>query len=346
MARYHINPATARAGICRAEKGNCPLTAEDSHFSTKEDAQRGIEAILSKEHGNINPITKKAFSKSYLDKRKRLEADKAAIAALPGILKRVEQRELDKPKTPFSQERELKREGNNVYFLNGSSALIKRYNPNYVEAFDNYSSSLNDFYLAVDRKDPALADYLDKTANALNKLPQDSREKQRSLLNSNLNSGVHSLGIYVQTVASLNNDYLNSYEHGTTNALLSSKDKTFTPGSSIIEEDRVAVAGRMLDTAFETMKPIKSLEDYERAFKKVDDSKADIVRSMKNEGVRNERIKESSLELDSRVTAKKVEALKALRVNEQLSLFTSRKKRMHVKAHNETIDNMIEDLNS
>lgn len=42
MSRYHINPKTGNANICRAKFGNCPYEREDfaEHYGTKEDAQK------------------------------------------------------------------------------------------------------------------------------------------------------------------------------------------------------------------------------------------------------------------------------------------------------------------
>ena len=38
MAKYHINPKTGNAGICRAQAGGCPFGGDDEHYSTREEA--------------------------------------------------------------------------------------------------------------------------------------------------------------------------------------------------------------------------------------------------------------------------------------------------------------------
>lgn len=55
MTRYHYNPSTGEPGYCRAQPGNCPLTAHGSqHFSSKEDARKGYEKF---QEGGFRSLT-------------------------------------------------------------------------------------------------------------------------------------------------------------------------------------------------------------------------------------------------------------------------------------------------
>lgn len=51
--RYHTNPQTGNANICRAKFGNCPYEREDfaEHYDTKEDAQKAYEKQME------NPVS-------------------------------------------------------------------------------------------------------------------------------------------------------------------------------------------------------------------------------------------------------------------------------------------------
>ncbi len=49
MAKYHINPESGEAGLCRA-KHNCPFgDLETEHYSTAEDARKAYEAKMARE---------------------------------------------------------------------------------------------------------------------------------------------------------------------------------------------------------------------------------------------------------------------------------------------------------
>ncbi len=41
--RYHINPKTGEAGVCRAQH-TCPFGGDDAHYSSKAEAQQAYEA--------------------------------------------------------------------------------------------------------------------------------------------------------------------------------------------------------------------------------------------------------------------------------------------------------------
>lgn len=46
MAKYHLNPETGEAGVCRALAGNCPFSAGSEHYSSVEEARASYEAIM------------------------------------------------------------------------------------------------------------------------------------------------------------------------------------------------------------------------------------------------------------------------------------------------------------
>jgi hypothetical protein len=43
LTKYHLNPKTGNASLCKADEGNCPFGGEDSHFSTAEIAREVYE---------------------------------------------------------------------------------------------------------------------------------------------------------------------------------------------------------------------------------------------------------------------------------------------------------------
>lgn len=51
--RYHINPKTGNANLCRADYGNCPYEKNnfEEHYATKQDAQKAYETRMA------NPIS-------------------------------------------------------------------------------------------------------------------------------------------------------------------------------------------------------------------------------------------------------------------------------------------------
>jgi hypothetical protein len=57
MAKYHVNPKTGRAGICRA-KIKCPLGESTPHFPDKASAQEYVEESLKREHYGFSTSTK------------------------------------------------------------------------------------------------------------------------------------------------------------------------------------------------------------------------------------------------------------------------------------------------
>lgn len=43
MARFHVNPATGEAGLCRAHNGKCPFGGADAHHDSIEAARSSYE---------------------------------------------------------------------------------------------------------------------------------------------------------------------------------------------------------------------------------------------------------------------------------------------------------------
>lgn len=52
MSKYHIN-SKGVPGLCRATKGNCPYGGDESHYDSKEDAQKHADLQNEKEYGLI-----------------------------------------------------------------------------------------------------------------------------------------------------------------------------------------------------------------------------------------------------------------------------------------------------
>lgn len=53
MTKWHINKK-GLPSICKAEKGNCPFGRESEHYTTKEEAMKASQEILSKEFGLLS----------------------------------------------------------------------------------------------------------------------------------------------------------------------------------------------------------------------------------------------------------------------------------------------------
>lgn len=45
MDKFHINPKTGNAGICKAEKGQCPFGRDEDHFDTRGEARKSWESL-------------------------------------------------------------------------------------------------------------------------------------------------------------------------------------------------------------------------------------------------------------------------------------------------------------
>lgn len=68
--RYHINPETEQANICKA-KNQCQFIQENGdeapHFSNKEEAKNFVEKENSKKYKTVNSLTKKVSTKQKLN---------------------------------------------------------------------------------------------------------------------------------------------------------------------------------------------------------------------------------------------------------------------------------------
>lgn len=54
--KYHINPNTGRAGVCRAHKRPCEFggdTGQENHYNSKEEAEKAIVEKLSATHSAV-----------------------------------------------------------------------------------------------------------------------------------------------------------------------------------------------------------------------------------------------------------------------------------------------------
>ena len=73
--RYHVNPQTGNANICRAKFGNCPYEREDfaEHYDTKEDAQKAYEKQMENRISEISRLigirgrTHQAIMKEFVE---------------------------------------------------------------------------------------------------------------------------------------------------------------------------------------------------------------------------------------------------------------------------------------
>lgn len=59
MSKFHVNPETGRANICRATKKGCPLGVGVEHFDTKTDANEYIEQEAKKASYSFSTVSKK-----------------------------------------------------------------------------------------------------------------------------------------------------------------------------------------------------------------------------------------------------------------------------------------------
>lgn len=75
MSKYHINPKTGNANICRANYGNCPYEKNDfaEHYENKQDAQRAYEKLMENPISEISRLigvrgrTHQAIMKEFIE---------------------------------------------------------------------------------------------------------------------------------------------------------------------------------------------------------------------------------------------------------------------------------------
>lgn len=70
MSKYHISK-TGKPAICRAKDGNCPLGGADTHFATKDKAQKYIEKLGAKDHGILPTVKPNEAKPTREDKVKQ-----------------------------------------------------------------------------------------------------------------------------------------------------------------------------------------------------------------------------------------------------------------------------------
>lgn len=75
MSKFHINGQGIPAP-CRAKKGNCPFGGEETHFSSKQEAQEHADRMNEKQHSILPGVNQSVQSESYNKmKDKMLEGD-------------------------------------------------------------------------------------------------------------------------------------------------------------------------------------------------------------------------------------------------------------------------------
>ena len=75
VSRYHINPKTGNANICRANYGNCPYEKDDfaEHYDTKQEAQKAYEKHMENPVSEISRLigvrsrTHQAIMKEFVE---------------------------------------------------------------------------------------------------------------------------------------------------------------------------------------------------------------------------------------------------------------------------------------
>lgn len=53
MSKYHVNPATGEAGLCRASSGRCPFGGDDAHHGSEAEARTAYEKEMTKSGSHV-----------------------------------------------------------------------------------------------------------------------------------------------------------------------------------------------------------------------------------------------------------------------------------------------------
>lgn len=53
MSKYHVNPETGEAGLCRASSGRCPFGGEDAHHGSSAEARTAYEKTMSENGSHV-----------------------------------------------------------------------------------------------------------------------------------------------------------------------------------------------------------------------------------------------------------------------------------------------------
>ena len=83
-SRYHINPVSGEAGLCMAQRGNCPFGKEEAHYPSAEAARRAYEAYMER-HIPLQPHENLVEVKSLRPNNVKylfLEVDGVTVSAL------------------------------------------------------------------------------------------------------------------------------------------------------------------------------------------------------------------------------------------------------------------------
>lgn len=233
---FHISPKTGRAGVCDPKVTGICQFAEDGveppHYSTKDDAETVISQKLKEEFGDTNPITKKPFSKSYLEKRKRDRRDSDSVRHLSEITEKRIQKEKElkellkngKPKSDFSQNIETERKDGIIYFNNGMTSKYVNYtNKTYVENDRKLALALARYANARTISDDPR--YIEGRRNeAVEESAFLPLERRKSFLAA-LDRDNGSLLQHAKISLDISNDYTNGYPLGTTHTLIASEEE-------------------------------------------------------------------------------------------------------------------------
>lgn len=82
MQRFHVNPETGSPGLCRAQSGGCPFGGDESHYPSKEVAQKAFELSMAGE--TFKKETKASKMKKELNVEK-LKEDAAIVENWKGL---------------------------------------------------------------------------------------------------------------------------------------------------------------------------------------------------------------------------------------------------------------------
>lgn len=274
---FHISPKTGRSGVCNPEKTGICQFAEDGveppHYETKEAAEAVIQETLKAEFGNINPITKKPFSKSYLAKRERDRRDKKTISELQKHTEReLKRREAEKefrkngraPHSEFSIQEELKREDGIIYFKNGMTSQYVYYaKQEYVKKDAALSVAIAEYAAARGTLSDfdKIAELRKKVIEKINDLP----ESKKSLASFRImDKSDQLLTQYALSSLAISNDYTHGYPVGTTTLLEKARSRkiNYPETNDVKEIKELDCNDRLIEPMVENLGRSTSINDF------------------------------------------------------------------------------------
>lgn len=224
---FHISPKTGRSGVCDPKVTGICQFAEDGveppHYSTKDEAESAIQLQLKEEFGDINPITKKPFSKSYLAKRERDRRDKAAVTELHKFVekdrKKKEAEALlrkngNPPTSEWSAQREVLRENGIIHFKNGTVAKYNNYNQEVVNRHQKAVFALAEY--AAGRATLSDSEEIKRRQKAFYEAAANSPKGDNMIRTVNILDNDFLLSNYANMSLEFSNDYKHGYPVGTT----------------------------------------------------------------------------------------------------------------------------------